>query len=257
MADYPVLDSLGATLIPAAQQRNPAEPPPIAVTGASGDVASGAADSGNPIKIAGVYRVTLPTFVDGNRGDVQLDVNGNVRAALMAQINTGTDGLSNAQVASVGSQANQTAGSIRPLATLPFVLDPSGTLGRMRGNTAGINVLPAPGANQWSFAAGAAGIVNTVTAATLKAAGGANIRNYLYGLQIAHDLLGGVTELVIRDGAAGTVIWRYKLQTPAVESLAISFDQPLQSTANTLLEVAALTAVTGGIYVNAQGWAGS
>lgn len=41
-----------------------------------GGVASGAADSGNPIKVGGKYNATLPTLTDGNRGDLQLDSSG-------------------------------------------------------------------------------------------------------------------------------------------------------------------------------------
>lgn len=107
---------------------------------------------------------------------------------------------------------------------------------------------------EWSYAAAASGIVNTTTAVTIKAAAGAGIRNYLKSLQVSHDALGGAAELVVRDGAAGTVIYRTKLQTTAKEDTLIIFDDPLKSTANTLLEIAVLTAVTGGVYVNAQGY---
>lgn len=40
---------------------------------AGGTVASGATDSGNPVKTGGKYNATLPTLTDGQRGDVQLD----------------------------------------------------------------------------------------------------------------------------------------------------------------------------------------
>jgi hypothetical protein len=106
----------------------------------------------------------------------------------------------------------------------------------------------------WQSAAAASGIVNTTTAVTLKAAGGAGIRNYLTGVDLATDALGGATELVIRDGASGTVIWRTKLQTTALPVTRINFPTPLRGTAATLMEVALLTAVTGGVYVNAQGY---
>jgi len=110
----------------------------------------------------------------------------------------------------------------------------------------------------WLYAAAASGIVNTTIAVTIKAAD-PNFRNYLSSLQIAHDVLGAVTEIVIRDGAAGTVLWRSKLQTPAIEvgsCAPIEFNPPLKGSSNTLLEVATLTAVTGGVYVNAQGFVG-
>jgi hypothetical protein len=47
--------------------------PPWSVVG---NVASGSADSGNPIKIGGVYNATLPVVSSGQRVDLQLDQNG-------------------------------------------------------------------------------------------------------------------------------------------------------------------------------------
>lgn len=38
-----------------------------------GTAASGATDSGNPVKVGGKYNATLPTLTDGQRGDLQLD----------------------------------------------------------------------------------------------------------------------------------------------------------------------------------------
>lgn len=43
-----------------------------------GNVASGSADSGNPVKVGGVYNSTLPTLTTGQRGDLQLTSNGSV-----------------------------------------------------------------------------------------------------------------------------------------------------------------------------------
>jgi hypothetical protein len=109
----------------------------------------------------------------------------------------------------------------------------------------------------WSYAAATGGIVNTTTAVTIKAAGAAGIRNYLTHIHIGHDALGAVTEFAVRDGAGGTVLWRAKLQTTATEGQTIKFDPPLRGTAATLLEVATLTAVTGGVFANAQGFQAS
>lgn len=105
----------------------------------------------------------------------------------------------------------------------------------------------------WISAAGASGIVNTTTAVTIKAAAGAGIKNIVNSCQIATDALGAATELAIRDGAGGTVLWRGKLQTAALPQMTIVFQAPLVGTANTLLEVLTLTGVTGGVYVNCQG----
>ena len=107
----------------------------------------------------------------------------------------------------------------------------------------------------WSYAAAASGIVNTTTAVTVKAAAGASLRNYITNIQVMAETLTTATELVIRDGAAGTVIWRTKIPTGGLPSSQFDFSVPLKSTANTLLEVATLTASgAGAVYVNLQGF---
>ena len=122
----------------------------------------------------------------------------------------------------------------------------------------GTVVQSAPSASAWSYAGATGGIVNSVVAVTIKTAAGAAVRNYLKTLQIASDALGVATEIAIRDGAAGTVLWRGKLQTAAMLTTPIVFDPPLKGTANTLLEVVTLTAtVTGGVFANAQGFTGT
>ena len=108
--------------------------------------------------------------------------------------------------------------------------------------------------SRWSYAAPANGIANTTTAVTIKTAAGAGLRNIITGMQISSGPLGAATEVVIRDGAGGTVLWRgWKPATAAV--ISINFQTPLRGSADTLLEVATLTAtVTGGVYVNVQGY---
>ena len=108
---------------------------------------------------------------------------------------------------------------------------------------------------EWNYAAAAGGIVNTTTAVTVKAAAGTGIRNYIRSMQVQTDVLTAASELVIRDGASGTVIWRGKLQT-GVNNLMVEFTTPLKGTANTLLEVATLTATGAsvGVFVNMQGY---
>ena len=111
-------------------------------------------------------------------------------------------------------------------------------------------------ANQtrWSYAAATGGIDNTTTAVTIKAAGAAGVRNYITSAQISHATLGAATEFAIRDGAGGTVLWRMTMGTTAVEMQSIIFDPPLMGSAATLLEVVTLTAVTGDVLFNAQGY---
>lgn len=109
---------------------------------------------------------------------------------------------------------------------------------------------------EWAYAAAAGGIANTTTAVTIKAAAGVGLRNYITALQISSDALTNATELVVRDGAGGTVLWRMKIGTAGiVGGHSIKFPTPIKGTANTLLEVATLTASgAGGVFVNAQGF---
>lgn len=109
--------------------------------------------------------------------------------------------------------------------------------------------------NAWSYAAASGGISNTTTAVTIKAAAASGIRNYLTKLVVATETLGTATELAIRDGAAGTVLFRTKLHTTALPTTTFHFEPPLRGTAATLMEVVTLTATsTGGVFVNATGF---
>jgi hypothetical protein len=69
------------------------------------------------------------------------------------------------------------------------------------------------------------------------------------------EALTTATELAIRDGAAGTVIWRTKIPTGGLPTTTFDFTTPIRGTAATLLEVVTLTASgAGAVYVNAQGF---
>jgi hypothetical protein len=103
----------------------------------------------------------------------------------------------------------------------------------------------------WTYAAASGGITNT-TAATMKAAAGAGVRVCLTGIQVINSHATVSTEVVVRDGASGTVVHRGYAQA-AGGGYAVNFDVPICGTANTLMEVADIT--TGAaVYVNAQGY---
>jgi hypothetical protein len=107
----------------------------------------------------------------------------------------------------------------------------------------------------WAYAAASGGILNTTTAVTFKAAAAAGIRNYITSIQIMAEALGTATELAIRDGAGGAVLWRIKIGTGGQSLINIDFPQPIKGSAATLLEVVTLTASgTGAVYFNAQGY---
>lgn len=119
-----------------------------------------------------------------------------------------------------------------------------------------VNTSPvAPLAQEWSYAAAASGIAASTTAVTIKAAPAvASMRNYITDIQIQTATLGNATELCIRDGAGGTVLWRTQLQTTAMPVIGINFQTPLRGSPGNLLEVVTLTSATGGVYFNAQGF---
>ena len=222
---------------------------------ATGNVASGAADSGNPVKAGGVFNTTPATLTTGQRGDLQLSSKGLLRVVL-GDGSGGTTNLSTIINSAQDSLLNGQNGVVT------FGLNSfynGSTWDRQRGDANGAVIQAGLSSTFWNYAAATGGIVNTTTAVTIKAAAGASVRNYLKTLTIAHDTLGGATELAIRDGAAGTVLWRGKLQTAAIDSCqaaSIEFDPPLKGTANTLMEVVTLTAVTGGVFVCATGFTG-
>jgi hypothetical protein len=107
----------------------------------------------------------------------------------------------------------------------------------------------------WSYAAATGGILNTTTAVSFKAAAAAGIRNYITNIQVMSEALTTATELAIRDGAGGTVLWRIKIPTGGLPTAQFDFAVPLRGTAATLLEVVTLTASgAGAVYFNAQGF---
>lgn len=110
--------------------------------------------------------------------------------------------------------------------------------------------------NEWSYVAASGGITNTTTAVSLAAGAGSGVRNYITSLQVSSDTLGTATEVVIRDGVAGTVLWRAKIGTAGTVGIQnIRFHPPLRGSSNTLVEAACVTATgTGSIYLNAQGY---
>ena len=104
---------------------------------------------------------------------------------------------------------------------------------------------------RWSYAAASGGITNT-TAATMKAAAGSGIRVCLTSIDIENGHATVSTEVVIKDGAGGTVIKRFWTQA-AGGGISKVFSTPLCGTANTLMEVVPITTGSA-IYVNAEGY---
>lgn len=64
----------------------------------TGNVASAATDSGNPVKVGGIYHSANQTFTDGQRADLQLDVAGSLKCRITGPNTSGSDGFSNSLI---------------------------------------------------------------------------------------------------------------------------------------------------------------
>lgn len=71
---------------------------PAGSAATAGDVASGATDSGNPVKVAGVYKSTLDTYTNGQRAQWAMDTRGAGHVAIF-----NTDGNVGATVGAFGN----------------------------------------------------------------------------------------------------------------------------------------------------------
>jgi hypothetical protein len=213
---------------------------PAAATATTGDL------------IAVQCATTKPTFTNGQQGAVTCDTRGNLPFALF-----NPDGTLGLPVRAITPSGTVTPTSAAPMDSFTQVFNPAANAWvGTRGDTNAISVLPGLSSTFWSYAAATGGITNTTTAVTVKAAV-ASIRNYVSAIQIDWDTLGAATEIAIRDGAGGTVLWRGKLQTTSGQR-AVTLPVPLRGTANTLLEVVTLTAsITGSVFVNLQGFTGA
>jgi len=221
--------------------------------GSTAPVVPGAPTATSSTLVAAQYLTTRPTLTNLQQGPMNFDTRANLAVSLFS-----TDSTVGAQIAAPNADALSNGNSNAGLATRSIGYAYNGaSFDRIRGDANAQAVQPALTTAFWSYAAATLGIVNTTTAVTIKTAAGASIRNYIQSITIDWDTLGAATEFVIRDGAGGTVLYRTKLPTAAGQKM-IKFGTPLRGTANTLMEVATLTAsVTGGVWVNAQGWTGA
>lgn len=83
----------------------------------TGNVASGATDSGNPVKVGGVYLSALPTYTNGQRGDLLLSARGAL--AICGFGAAGADGVANTTLGFMYVQ-NNTAGYLSATANYVF-----------------------------------------------------------------------------------------------------------------------------------------
>lgn len=230
---------------------NPAGPNQVV-----GNIAHDGVDSGNPVKIGGVAAApaTPPAAVAaGDRVNAVYTPKGAQWISLgTANSVTGIAGSSNALTPLADFDNYYPLAVVNygwtGTATVPQSMDANGTV-----------VQPALSSTFWSYAAAASGIVSSTADVAVKAAAGASVRNYVCSIDISHDVLSAVSELVIKDNA--TVMWRGKLNTAVADIAAgagkLVFTPCLRGSANVAVNVAMVTSVTGGVYVNLTGYTGS
>lgn len=132
----------------------------------SGDVASSATDSGNPVKAGGKYNVTAPTLTDGQRGDMTLDSGSCLRVVLGAGSNNTPYGADNADANAVSATSDKPKFLSRNTVYNGTYWD------RMPGDTTGVkiqdggNSITVDGAVAATLAAETTKVIGTVNVST-------------------------------------------------------------------------------------------
>lgn len=245
-------DTNGANCAPVTTA-NPAGPNQVV-----GNIAEGATDSGNPVKIGAVARNStgaVENYTDGQRTELQATPTGAIYVA-PAGVAIAVDTAGAAGFFATPNYAQEATRYVQGVS--PQVYSGSAMV-TMRGEANGLVTQPALSATFWQYAAVSGGIVSSTADVAVKAAAGASVRNFVCTLDITHATLSAASEIVVKDGA--TVLWRGLLQTTATDSGAgagkLIFSPCLRGTANTAVNVAMITSVTGGVYVNVSGYTGS
>ncbi len=218
-----------------------------------GNVASGAADSGAPVKVGGLFTSGNPSALStGQRSNLNVSQYGELKTYIYGSANNRSDGVALNNIVSVQHSGFSTENTtIRLLANAPYGFNGS-THDQMRGDTNGAAVQPALSSAFWRYA-GVAGGITDAADVTLAAAGGASVRNYLASIQY-HNTSATASEIVIKDGS--TVIWRGYAPASMTVPATVAFEVPLKGTANTALNVAMITTGTA-TRVSAQGYQGA
>lgn len=87
-----------------------------------GNVADGAANSGNPVAVAGVFNSTFTPATTGQRTVFRTDQYGNMRAVMTGGASAGADGSSNSNTLSVAS-VGALPGTLQPLTVAGYIFN--------------------------------------------------------------------------------------------------------------------------------------
>ena len=150
-----------------------------------GNVASGATDAGNPVKIGCLAGTSQPTLADGQRVNVACNVRGELMVFPKANLFAGADAIPNNRLMSPEQAGTPSGSSIQFMqATAGFVFN-GGSWDRQRGDTSGTYVVEVPSA---TAGAGVASVASTaVTGGQIVKASAGN----LYGFNVVSGASAG------------------------------------------------------------------
>lgn len=106
-----------------------------------GNVASGASDSGNPVKVGGIYNSTLPSLTTGQRGDAQLTSRATVLTATGLPAYTGLNAVT---VTGAGTSLNMGSSYSSFALQVTITGNPTQTVVWIEGSLDGTNWAPTP-----------------------------------------------------------------------------------------------------------------
>lgn len=234
----------------------------------TGPVAPATATATETILIGAQYNAADLVMTEGQQAALRMDLSGALKTSTVGKYVSGGDipALTSGQtfpfrISTVGALLTEgqptTSGNPFRMSGIVRIANSyitSGNTNSIPATTAGALVFRPHSLPEecWSYAAASSGIVSSTADVAVKAAGAAGVRNYINSMTVAHDTLSAVSELVIKDGS--TVLFRTKLQTTANEGQTFKFDPPLRGTAATAVNVAMISSVTGGVYVNLVGY---
>lgn len=114
-------------------------------TQVQGNVASGATDSGNPVKIGGIYNSSPITLTNGQRGDLQLDQFGDVLVNLATKLDRINDNVTawrgGSSITTISTATTTT------IANFPVYIEEIRVLGGTLGNVTVYDNTAASGTN--------------------------------------------------------------------------------------------------------------
>ena len=163
-----------------------------------GNVASGAPDVGNPVKVGGEFLTTLPTLTSGQRGDMMLTSRSELIVSLSAAGSTVLARANNSDAASVSATSNN-------LGTYAYNSLFNGTTwDRARGNTAGSFVERTAFFAETATALAAAATLTGATRDNTGVAGGVGTRYKNFVAEVFTDQAG----TLYIDKSTDGITWR-------------------------------------------------